>query len=231
MHDLRDDRGGADGGGRVRFAARERLAQQGVAEALRLVAPADQEAAHQLDGRGIGDVEERQRGPGAEAQAFLAAGAQQVAHVDRDVAEVDVHRAGLFALVAHGAVVGDVVHLVEVADRDAAARLFLVQERLDDETGGQDLVARRVQQVGARHVRVAHRLALAAAQAVLDLVVERAQLARLQDQRLLLHQAQRRRVRAVEGRARQQLAAIEMAVGVDVAACSARTPRVSGASR
>ncbi len=52
--------------------------------------------------------------------------------------------------------------------RDAAPRLLLVQERLDQQRGGEDLVARRVEQVGARHVRRAHRLALAAAQAVLD---------------------------------------------------------------
>ena len=45
--------------------------------------------------------------------------------------------------------------------RDAAPRLLLVEESLDDETGGEDLVARRVQQVGPRHMGHANRLALA----------------------------------------------------------------------
>jgi hypothetical protein len=65
-------------------------------------------------------------------------------------------------------VVGDVVEFVEMAQRNAAPGLLLVEEGLDQQRGGEDLVARRVEQVGARHVRRADRLALAAAQAVLD---------------------------------------------------------------
>ena len=109
--------------------------------------------------------------------------------MDGDVAEVDVDRAGIQALVADGAVIGDVVHLVEVVQRDAAPGLLFVQEGLDQQAGGEDLVARRVQQVGARDVGGADRLALAAAQAVLDRVVEAAEVAGLEDQGLLLDQA------------------------------------------
>jgi hypothetical protein len=74
------------------------------------------------------------------------------------------------------------------------ARLLLVQEGLDQQRGGQDLVARAVQQVGARHVGGAHRLALAAAQAVLDAVGNGADVALLHDQRLVPHQAEAGRV-------------------------------------
>ena len=49
---------------------------------------------------------------------------------------------GALALVAHGAVIGDIVHLVEVLQRDAAPGLLLVQEGLDHQAGAEDLVAR-----------------------------------------------------------------------------------------
>jgi hypothetical protein len=78
--------------------------------------------------------------PGTEA--LLAHLAQQVAHVHRHVAEVDVHRAGAQALVADRAVVGHVLELLPVLDADAAARLLFVQEGFDQQRRGQDLVAR-----------------------------------------------------------------------------------------
>ena len=90
----------------------------------------------------------------------------------------------------HGAVIGHVVHFVEMTQRNAAPGLLLVEEGLDDETRRQHLVTRRVKQVGAGNVGVAHRLALAAAQAVLDHGVEIAQFAGLQNQGFLLHQSQ-----------------------------------------
>src|SRR3569623_1399704 len=120
----------------------------------------------------------------------LPAGLQNLAHADRHVAEVDVDRARRHALVTDGAVIGDVVHLVEVADGDAAPWLLLVQEGLDHETRREDFITRRVKQVRARDMRVADRLALAAAQTVADIVVERAELALFEQQRLLLHEAQ-----------------------------------------
>ena len=63
-------------------------------------------------------------------------------------------------------------------------------ECLDDQAGGKDLVAWRVQQVGARNVGVAHRLALATTQAIANIVVERTQLRSLEQQRFLLNQTQ-----------------------------------------
>ena len=141
-----------------------------------------------------GRVEEEHRRLARRPEALLAHLAQQVAHVHRDVAEVDVDRARRQALVADGAVVGDVLELLPVADRDAAPRLLLVQERLDQQRRREDLVARAVEQVGARHVRRARRLALAAAQAVLDRVRDLADVALLHDQRLVAHQAEARRV-------------------------------------
>jgi hypothetical protein len=64
----------------------------------------------------------------------------------------------------------------------------LVQEGFDQQRGGEDLVARAVEQVGARHMRRAHRLALAAAQAVLDRVGDAADRALLQDQAFVANQ-------------------------------------------
>ena len=161
--------------------------------------------AQRLDHARAGHVQEKHRRPAAEVEMFLPALFQDLAHAHGYGAEIDVHRARIQALVAHGAVVGDVVEVAEVAHRDAAPGLFLVQEGLDDQAGGEDLVARRVEQVRARHVSHAHRLALAAAQAVLDVVVQQAEFALLQDQRFLLHQCQRRRVRV--GRARNRASA------------------------
>jgi hypothetical protein len=67
------------------------------------------------------------------AEALLPHLAQQVAHVHRHVAEVDLHRARRLALVAHGAVVRHVLELFPMLDRHAAARLLLVQEGLDQQ--------------------------------------------------------------------------------------------------
>jgi hypothetical protein len=106
----------------------------------------------------------------AGAERLLPHLAQQVAHVHGHVAKVDLHRARRQALVAHRAVVGHVFEFFPVLDADAAAGLLFVQEGFHQQRGGQDLVARAVQQVGARHMGGAHRLALAAAQAVLDAV-------------------------------------------------------------
>ena len=85
---------------------------------------------------------------------------------------------------ADGAVVGDVGELVPVLDRHAAPGLLLVQERLDQQGGREDLVARGIEQVGAGDVGRAHRLALAAAQAVLDRLGDGADLRGLEDQAL-----------------------------------------------
>jgi hypothetical protein len=87
-------------------------------------------------------------------------------------------------------VVGHVLELGPVGQRHAAAGLLLIQEGLDQQRGAEDLVARAVQQVGARHVGRAHRLALAAAQAVLDVVGDLADGGLLHDQRLVAHQVE-----------------------------------------
>ena len=110
---------------------------------------------------------------------------------------------------ADGAVVRQIVHLGEMAPRQTAARLLLVQEGLDDETGAEDLIARRIMQVGAGHMGHADRLTLAAAQAVLDVLVEGAEFRFLQDDGLLAHQPERGRIGALETRARHQLARVE----------------------
>ena len=83
-----------------------------------------------LDRRRVGRVEEQHRRRDARCSAARLRCGAGVAHRDRHVAEIDVDRARVHALVADRAVVGDVAELVEVPERDAAARLLLVEERL-----------------------------------------------------------------------------------------------------
>ena len=126
---------------------------------------------------------------------------------------------GFSALVADRAVVGDVAELVEVAQRHAAPRLLLVQERLDQQRRREDLVARAVEQVGARHVRRAHRLALAAAQAVLDRVGDARRSSLCSRIRLSWPISEKLGVYALvrsAGAGAQQLAAVEAAVRIDL---------------
>jgi len=113
-----------------------------VREPLQRVAATDQRETRDPDGARIGDVEEQHRGAGARIEAPLARAPQEVPHGDGDVAEVDVDRAGARALVTHGAVVGHVGELVVVHAPHAAARLLLVEDRLDQERGREDLVPR-----------------------------------------------------------------------------------------
>jgi len=196
--------------------------EQPVHEALRPKAEADHARAHELDRARMGGVEEVHRRRLARAKTLLAHLAQQVAHVHGDIAEVDVHRARGFALVAHGAVVGHVLEVFPVLHADAAPGLLFVKEGLDQQRGGEDLVARAVQQVGARHVGGAHRLALAAAQAVLDAGADGADVALLHDERLVPHEPEAGRVGGAQvggsrvgAVAAQQFALVEAPLGVD----------------
>ena len=152
--------------------------------ALHFEPPLDHYGAHQLDGVWVGGIEKKHRRRCAGVEAFFALLAQQVAHGDGDIAKIDIHRAGIGALVADGAVVGNVAEFVKVPDRYAAPRLFLVQKRLDQQRSGEDLVAWRVKKVGARHVGRAHRFAFTAAQAVFDGGRDVADFGLFQDQRL-----------------------------------------------
>ena len=97
----------------LRFDQAEMFAH-GITQALRLVAPADHDLANGLDGGRIRGIEEKHRGKGAGIEFLLVLQAQEVAHGDGDIAEVDVHRAGVEALVAYRAVVGDIVEFVEM---------------------------------------------------------------------------------------------------------------------
>ena len=105
---------------------------------------------------------------------------------------------------------------VEVRDGHAAPCLLLVQEGFDQQRGGQYLVARRIQQIGARHMRVAYRLAFAATQTILDRVGNLAQLAFFQDQAFQFHQVEAGRVGAFQVAALEQLALVEAAFGIDL---------------
>ena len=204
-------------GGRMRglCANQPEMFAQLVADALRLVAPLDHYFAHCLDGGRVGGIKEQHSRRRARIEFLLALLAQEIAHGDGNVAEIDVHRARLLALVAYRAMVGHIAEFVEVRDGNAAPRLFLVQERLDQQRCAEYLVARRIQQVGARHMRAAHRLALAAAQAILDRIGNFAQLALFQDQAFQFHQVEAGRVGMFQIAARQQFAFVETAFRVD----------------
>ena len=108
-------------------------------------------------------------------------------------------------------------------DRNAAPRLLFVQERFDQQGRRQDLVARRIEQVRARYVRRTHRLALAAAQAILDRIGNARDVALLHDQRLVAHQAEARRVRVRHVGAGHQLALVESPFGIDRVLVAAKT--------
>ena len=135
-------------------------------------------------------IQEQHRRPAADVEMFLPALFQNLAHTDRDITEVDVHRARVMTLVAYSTVVGDVVKIAKMAHRDATPCLLFVQEGLDNQAGSKNLVAWRIRQVRAWYMGHAHRLALTAAQAMFYVIVQQAEFALLQDQRFLLHQRQ-----------------------------------------
>ena len=212
------DRRLADAGRRLGRLLAGKGAQQVIGQALGLEADIDHGTAHELDGLRVGRVQEEHGRRIAGPERLLAHLAQQVAHVHRYIAKVDVDRARRQALVADRAVVGHVFKFFPVLDRDAAARLLFVQKSLDQQRGRQDLVARAVEQVGAWHMGSADRLALAAAQAVLDAVGNVANVRLLHDQRLMAHQPEAGGVGVGQvsrkGRVAQQLALVEAALGV-----------------
>ena len=71
----------------------------------------------------------------------LAARGKDFAHFYRHITKIDVDRAGVEAFVADRAMVGHIVHLLEVAQAQAPPGLFLIQKGLDDQPAGEDLVA------------------------------------------------------------------------------------------
>ena len=187
-------RGGAHRGRWTRRLPVCRDPQDLVGQTLRLVADAHHRRTHQLDRLRAGGVQEEHRGRVAGPERLLPHLAQQVAHVHGDIAEVDLHRAGRMAAVADGAVVRHILEFLPVLDRNAPTRLLFVEKGLDQQRRRKDLVAWAVQQVRARHVGRAHRLALAATQAVLDAVGDGADVRLLHDQRLVAHQPEAGRV-------------------------------------
>src|SRR5260370_34282559 len=100
-------------------------------------------------------------------------------------------------------------------DANAATGLLLVQKRLYQQRGGEDLVARAVEQVGARHVRSADRLALATAQTVLDGIGDVSDVRLLHDQRLVPQQVEARCIGIGQVASGHQLTAIETTLRVD----------------
>ena len=146
--------------------------------------------AHQLDALRIGRVQEQHGSRVARTEGFFPHLAQQIAHIHRHIAKIDIHRARGEALVAHGAMVRHILELLPVPDADSAAGLLLVQECLHQQRGRQDLVARAVQKIGAWNMGSAHRFALATAHTVLHRIGDLTDVRLLHDQRLVPHQAE-----------------------------------------
>ena len=219
MNHLLFDRRLANAGRRLGGLFARQRAQQVIGHALHLEADTDHGAAHELDGLRVGGVQKEHRRRIAWPERFLAHLAQQVAHVHRDLAKVNVDRARRQALVADRAVIRHVFEFFPMLDGNAAPGLLFVQESFDQQRGRQNFVARAVQQVGARHMRGTHRFAFAATQAVFDAAGNRANVRLLHDQRLVSHQAKARRVGIGQiGRqsgVAQQLAFVETAFRVN----------------
>ena len=205
----------SDGGRRLRGLGLGRRLEHIVGNALRLVAPVDHDFAGEIDRARIGRVQKEHRGGRARVEALLAHLAQQVAHRHRDITEVDIDRAWRGALVADRAVIGDIAEFIPVPDGDTASGLLLIEEGFDEQRCGQDFVARTVEQIGPRHMGRADRLALAATQAVLDRVGNRADVGLLHDQRLGAHQPEARGIGIAQIAIDHQLAAVEATLGID----------------
>ena len=62
--------------------------------------------------------------------------------IEGDITKIDVHGTGCQAAMAYRAVIGHVIHLLEMPQGDTAPGLLLVEEGLGHEIGGKDLVAR-----------------------------------------------------------------------------------------
>ena len=98
--------------------------------------------------------------------------------------------------------------------RQAAARLAFVENRFDQQTGGNDFVARREKKTRARYMRRTLGFALAAAQAVLDGVADLFDLSLLHDERLGTEQIKTRGVEHLQINVFGQFAAVKVPLRV-----------------
>ena len=134
-----------------------------VAEALQREARANGARVERTHGDRVDGVDERAARERGGIEIPVARAVEEGLDGSGHFAEVDLDGAGLDAAVADRAVVGQIDELVEVLERKAAAGLRLIEEGFRHQPEREDLVARRVEHVGARDVRRADGLALAAA--------------------------------------------------------------------
>ena len=124
-----------------------------VGQALGLEAEIHHAETHQLDRCRVFEVEIGHGGCRAWAKPFFLLLAQEVAHGHGNIAKIDVDRARFDTAVTDRAMVGNVVEFVKMLQRNAAPGLLFIKEGFDQQRSRENLVARRVEQVGARHVR------------------------------------------------------------------------------
>ena len=68
------------------------------------------------NGGGVFHIQVRHRQICADVRCLFAHGAQQIAHGDRHITKVDVHRARFFTTVANRAMIGDIFKLFPMFD-------------------------------------------------------------------------------------------------------------------
>ena len=154
--------------------------------------------------------------PGGQGGLLVAPAGQDLPLQHRDRAAVDVHRAGLEALVADGAVVGHLLQPGQQLESGRALPLGIVQQRLHQRADRQVLVPGVEEQAPARVEHAAVGLALAAAHAVGDALGQLLQLAVFQDPRLQRQQVERGREDPRQRPQVLELARVHQPPGIDL---------------
>ena len=137
-------------------------------QTLHLVAPINHQGFNQLDCGRVFGVEIKHGRSGTGIKFFLALFAQQISHRHRDIAKININRAGVLAFVAYRAVIGHIGKLIEVSQRYAATGLLFIQKSFDQKRGAENFISRRIQQIRPRDMSCTYGLAFAAAQAIFD---------------------------------------------------------------
>ena len=98
----------------------------GVGGALSGKAPVNHNFAGDINSCRVAHVEERHRRRCTYFSFTLTLLCQYAAHMYTDITKVDINRTRRQTAMTHGAMIGDIVHLLKVSDRDTAPGLFFV---------------------------------------------------------------------------------------------------------
>ena len=123
------------------FKQRWHFTQSGIGRALCCKAPVDHHFASNINGCRITHVEKSHGCGGTNFSFALALLCQNTAHMNADIAKIDIDRTRCQASMADGAMIGHVIHLFKVSDRNSATRLLFIQKSFDDQTTGKYFIA------------------------------------------------------------------------------------------